>query len=61
MYPKIKEEEFIATWRFTIGITLFPICYLLQAGIVAYLFDDLTGYIYLGLSFLIVYLFVKSK
>ena len=61
MYPKIQEEEFIATWRFTIGITLFPICYLLQAGIIAYLFDDLTGYIYLGLSFLIVYLFVKSK
>jgi len=61
MYPKIKEEEFIATWRFTIGITLFPICYILQAGIVAYLFDDLTGYVYLALSFLIVYLFVKSK
>ncbi len=61
MYPKIKEEEFIATWRFTIGITLFPLCYFIQAGIVTYLFDDLTGYIYLALSFLIVYLFVKSK
>ena len=61
MSPKIKEEEFIATWRFTIGITLFPICYFIQAGIVAYMFDDLTGYIYLALSYLIVYLFVKSK
>ena len=61
MYPKIVEEEFIATWRFTIGITLFPIFYLIQAGIVAYFFDDLTGFIYLALSFLIAYLFVKSK
>lgn len=61
MSPKIVEEEFIATWRFTIGITLFPICYFLQAGIVAYLFDDLTGYVYLAISFLIMYLFVKSK
>ena len=61
MSPKIKEEEFIATWRFTIGITLFPICYFIQAGIIAYMFDDLAGYIYLALSYLIVYLFVKSK
>ena len=61
MYPNIKEEEFIATWRFTIGITLFPICYFLQAGIIAYFFDNLTAYIYLAISFLIVYLFVKSK
>lgn len=61
MHPKIEEEEFIATWRYTIGITLVPICYFLQAGLVAYLFDDLTGYMYLAFSFLIVYLFVKSK
>ena len=61
MYPKIVEEEFIATWRFTIGITLFPLFYLIQAGIVAHFFNDLTGYIYLAISFLIVYLFVKSN
>ncbi len=61
LYPKIAEEEFIATWRFTIGITLFPLFYLIQAGIVAYFFDDITAFIYLGISILIVYLFVKSK
>lgn len=61
MSPKIVEEEFIATWRFTIGITLFPISYLIQAGIIAYFFGDITGYIYLAISFLITYLFVKSK
>jgi len=61
MYPKIVEEEFIATHRFTIGITLVPICYLIQAGIIAYFTTDLTGLIYLGFSFLIVYLFVKSS
>lgn len=59
--PKIEEEEFIATWRFTIGITLFPICYAIQAAIVAYFFDDITGIIYLAMSILIMYLFVKSK
>jgi hypothetical protein len=59
--PKIVEEEFIATWRFTIGITLFPICYAIQAAIVAYFFDDITGYIYLAMSILIMFLFVKSK
>ena len=60
-YPTIVEEEFIATWRFTIGITLVPICYFIQAGIIAYFFNSLSGYIYLFFSFLFVYLFVKSK
>ncbi len=59
--PKIVEDEFIATHRFTIGITLVPICYLIQAGIIAYLTTDLTGFIYLCVSFLIAYLFVKSS
>ncbi|MEL4455889.1 lysophospholipid acyltransferase family protein [Lutimonas vermicola] len=61
LYPKIVEEEFIATHRFTIGITLVPICYLIQAGIIASFTTGLTGLIYLGTSLLIVYLFVKSS
>lgn len=60
-YPKIKEEEFIATFRFTIGITLFPLCYLLQAFIISYFFGSTIGLLYLVMSFLFVYLFVKSK
>lgn len=60
-YPKIKEEEFISTFRFTFGITLFPLFYILQAIIVSYFFGNTTGLIYLIISVLLAYLFVKSK
>lgn len=61
LYPKIKEEEFIATYRFSLGIILFPICYILQAFIIAYFFGNLTALAYFTFSFLIVYLFAKSR
>jgi len=61
MIPKIKEEEFIATFRFTLGITLFPICYVLQAGVIDYFFGSQSASTYLFFSFLIVYLFAKSR
>lgn len=60
-YPKIGEEEFISTFRFTIGITLFPITYILQSFVLSYFFGSTTALIYIGFSFLIAYLFVKSK
>lgn len=61
LYPTIVEEEFIATWRFSLGITLVPISYFIQAAIIAYFFNNQLGYIYLFFSFLLAYLFVKSK
>ena len=60
-YPKIGEEEFIATFRFTFGITLFPIAYLIQAFIIGHFYGSTIGLTYLVLSFLLMYLFVKSK
>ena len=60
-YPKIKEVEFISTFRFTFGITLFPLFYILQAIIISYFFGSTTGLIYLIISILLSYLFVKSK
>jgi len=61
LYPRIKEEEFISTYRFSLGITLVPLCYFLQAGLVAYWFNDLAGILYLGMSFLIAYLYAKTN
>jgi len=60
-YPKIGEEEFIATFRFTFGITLFPLTYVLQALIIGHFFGNTIGISYLIISFIIAYLYVKSK
>ncbi|MGI9532387.1 lysophospholipid acyltransferase family protein [Lutimonas sp.] len=59
--PKIGEVEFISTFRFTIGITLFPITYIIQSFVLSYFFGSTVGMIYLIISFLLAYLFVKSK
>ena len=60
-YPKIVEEEFIATYRFSMGISIFPLFYLLQSFIVYLLLGSTASYFYLAFSFLIVFLYVKSK
>ncbi len=59
--PKIEEEEFIATYKFSLGITAFPSFYLLQTWIVYSLLGSIYGFTYLSLSFLSVYLFTKSR
>lgn len=59
--PKIKEEEFISTFRFTIAITLIPITYIVQSLIVSYFFGSTIALFYLFGSILMAYLFVKSK
>lgn len=61
VYPKIREEEFIATFRYTIGITLFPVFYVFQTWLVYLLLGSNYAFTYLICSFLSVYLFTKSK
>lgn len=61
VYSKIAEEEFIATFRYTIGITIFPIFYLLQSLLVYLVLGSGYAFTYLISSFLSVYLFTKSK
>jgi 1-acyl-sn-glycerol-3-phosphate acyltransferase len=61
LYPKIGEEEFIATYKFTLGITAFPIFYVLQSLVIGYFFGPTAGWIYLGFSSLFVYLLTKSR
>jgi len=60
-YPRIKEEEFISTFKFTFGIVLFPLFYFVQAGIINLFFGFKTALIYLTLSFFSIYLLTKSK
>jgi len=61
VYPKIDEEEFISTFKFSIGITTFPFFYLLQGWLIHLLLGNSYAISYLIFSFLSVYLFTKSK
>ena len=58
---KIEEEEFIATYKFALGMTVVPVFYAIQSLAVGYFFGSMTGWIYLGLSLLIVFLLTKSR
>jgi hypothetical protein len=58
---KIEEEEFIATYKFALGMTVVPVFYGIQSLAVGYFFGAMTGWIYLGLSLLIVFLLTKSR
>ena len=60
VYPKIEEEEFIATYKFAISATVFPVVYFLQATAVGYFFGVMAGLIYLVWSFTSVYILTKS-
>ena len=60
-YPKIKEVEYISTFRFTVGITAFPVFYFFQTCIISYFFGVSIGLIYLILSILAVFLLAKTK
>ena len=57
----IKQTEYISTFRFAIGLTAFPVFYIIQTGIISYFFGSTIGWIYLILSFLSVLLLTKTK
>jgi len=59
--PKINEEEFIATYKFSLGVTAFPAFYAVQAVVVGLISGSSMGWTYFGLSLLAVYLLTKSK
>lgn len=56
MEPKIKQQEFISTAKFSLGISIFPIFYILQTSIIAYFLGSLYAIIYLVFSVLLVWL-----
>lgn len=47
---KIKEDEFKSTFRFGLGISLFPIFYLIQAIIISFIFSKTIGVAYFSFS-----------
>ena len=59
--PKINEEEFIATYKFSVGVTAFPAFYAAQASVLGLIYGSSVGWTYFGLSLLIVYLLTKSR
>ena len=61
VYPKIKEKEYISTFRFSVGITALPILYLIQTAIISYFFGIEIGLIYLVISVLAVYILTKTR
>jgi len=61
LQPKIKQKEYIATFKFAVGITAFPIFYFIQKGILTYFFGSTIGWTYLAFSFLSAYILTKAK
>lgn len=51
--PKIKELEFTGTFRFALGITLFPTFYVIQSVLISYIFAPSYAYYYLCTSILL--------
>ncbi len=61
IYPKIQEIEFISTTRLAVGITAFPLFYVLQAVAVASIFGLQVAGLYLVMSVLLVFILTKSR
>lgn len=59
--PNIQEVEFVSTTKFAVGITAFPLFYLLQSLVINYLFGSYFAILYLGLSILSILILVKTK
>lgn len=59
--PNIREIEFISTTKFAIGITAFPLFYILQAFVIHYYFGMQIALFYLILSVLAVLILNKTK
>ena len=50
--PKIKDIVFTNTYRFALILTIFPLFYIIQAGIISYIWNYKFGLIYLGICIL---------
>ncbi len=59
--PKIKQKEFIATAKFSVGLTLFPLVYMFQSMLVYSFFGLFYSLTYWIISVLIVLLTSKTN
>ncbi len=58
---KIKEKEFIATFKLALGITITPLSYAIQSLILGLIFNKYYALTYLILSIVLAYVNVKKK
>ena len=58
--PGISEPEFIATFKFVFAILIVPVCYAIQAIIVAWLFGSYAAWTYLSVSILLAFMLTKN-
>ena len=61
IYPKISEPEFVSTFKFGLGITLFPITYVLQSLVIGLFFGANMAVAYFILSVTCIYLLTKTS
>ncbi len=57
--PKVKEPEFISTFRFAIALTLVPIYLIIITVLIGFAFGAIMGWAYLALSLLLALLTVR--
>lgn len=57
--PKIKEIEFVSTFRFAIAITLVPFYLVIVTIVISYIFSAFTGLVYLIISMIIALFAIK--
>jgi len=61
LHPKVQALEFISTAKFSLGITAFPIFYILQSFVVSHFFGSFYAFLYLIISFLLVFISTKTR
>ena len=59
--PKIKEKEFLSTAKFSLGLTAFPLFYIIQSLLILKLFGGIITLTYLIISFILVFLSTKTR
>lgn len=59
-HKKIKELEFVDTFRFGLNVFLFPIFYAIQAWILSFFTNSTIGLYYFLISILLVFIYTKS-
>ena len=59
--PKIKEKEFIATAKFSIGLTIFPLEYFVKSVFIYGFFNLKTALMYIFISVFVVFLSTKTN
>lgn len=61
LQPKITSKEFISTAKYSLGLTVFPLFYTLQAVVINSFFGNIIALCYVALCFILVFLSTKTR